>query len=245
MTAALRSAAVLVFGLALLGLGCDGARHREAEQRALQKRPPVANGNINQTMGADQRIVPKLPTPQDRFLLAVRDGDRDAAARWLEQGANVHEGTVLVASVRGKGDLAFTQWLVATGASIDTPDDSGRTPLSWAAGRGSPQQVDYLLKQGASVESTDRLGRTPLHFAVFSGQDEVVERLLAASAAVNARDSLGSTPLMYACSKNQNKIVQALLDRGADPSLRDKLGRTAEERGHGADNPCVVSSPPE
>jgi hypothetical protein len=245
VTAALRRAAVLVFGLSLLGLGCDGARQREAEQQALQKRPPVASGNINQTMGADQRVVPKLPTPQDRFLIAVREGDRDAAARWLEKGSNIHEGAVLVAAVRGRGDLAFAQWLVANGAGIDTPDEAGRTPLSWAAGRGSPPQVDYLLEQGASVESTDRLGRTPLHFAVFSAEDEVVQRLLAASAAVNAQDSLGSTPLMYACSKNLTKIVQTLLERGADPSLKDKLGRTAEERAHGPDNPCVLSSPPE
>jgi hypothetical protein len=80
---------------------------------------------------------------------------------------------------------------------------------------------------------------------VFSAEDEVVQRLLAASAAVNAQDSLGSTPLMYACSKNLTKIVQTLLERGADPSLKDKLGRTAEERAHGPDNPCVLSSPPE
>ncbi|MGD8316623.1 MAG: ankyrin repeat domain-containing protein, partial [Myxococcales bacterium] len=63
-----------------------------------------------------------------------------------------------------------------------------------------------------------------------------------ASAAVDAQDSLGGTPLMYACSKNEAQIVQTLLQGGADPSLKDNLGRTAEDRGHGGANPCIVSS---
>lgn len=242
MIAALRAAALLAFGLALLGLGCDRARQREADTQAQP--PPAATGNINQAMGVNERIVPKLPTPQDRFLLAVRDGDREAAARRLGEGARVEDGAVVVAAVRGKGDVKLIEWLVGQGARIDLPDDSGRTPLSWAAGRGSLQEVDYFLKKGADVKSTDRLGRTPLHFAVFSGESAVVERLLAASAAVNAQDSLGSTPLMYACAKNQAQIVKTLLEGGADPSLKDKLGRNAEERAHGENNPCAVSSRP-
>jgi ankyrin repeat protein len=47
---------------------------------------------------------------------------------------------------------------------------------------------------------------------------------------------------MYACSKNEAQIVQTLLQGGADPSLKDNLGRTAEDRGHGGANPCIVSS---
>jgi ankyrin repeat protein len=239
-----RSAAVMAIGFVLLGLGCDRARQRDAEQEPSSQ-APVATGNLNQAMGANERIAPKLPTPQERFLLAVREGDRDAAELWLEQGASVDEGAVMVAAVRGKGDLSLVEWLQTRGAGVDVSDESGRTPLSWAAGRGSIQQVDYLLKQGASVATADQLGRAPLHFAVFSGEEAVVNRLLDASATVDVRDSLGSTPLMYACSKNQADIVRSLLRRGADLSLKDKLGRSAAERAHGTDNPCVLSSPPE
>jgi len=236
---------MLALGLALLGLGCEHARPDQAEQEALEKRPPVPTGNVNQVMGADERIVPKLPTPQDQLLLALQTGDREAAALWLGQGARIDDGAVLVSAVRGQGDQEFIEWLVARGAAIDAPDDAGRTPLSWAAGRGAVWQVDYLLKQGADVKTTDRLGRSPLHFGVFSGEQAVIERLLAASAEVNARDSLQSTPLMYACSKNEKEIVQLLVDHGADPSLKDKLGRTAAERAHGEGNPCNRLSSPD
>lgn len=245
MTAALRAAALVVLGLASLGLGCDRDRHRKADTHPQQAPSPPATGNVNQALGVNERIVPTLPTPQDRFLLAVRGGDREAAARWLGEGASAEDGAVLVAAVRGKGDLELIEWLVGRGARIGVPDDAGRTPLSWAAGEGSLPEVDYLLKKGADVQSTDKIGRTPLHFAVFSGESAVVERLLAASAAVDAQDSLGSTPLMYACSKNQAQIVKMLLKEGADPSVRDKLGRNAEERAHGENNPCAALSQPD
>jgi len=234
----------LILGLAALGFGCDQNRAGKVEETALVERDPVSStGSINQALGTGERVIPRLPTPQDQLLIAIREGDQEAAARWLEEGARLNgDSASLVAGVRGKGNLPFVDWLVRQGASVDAPDASGRTPLSWAAGRGSLDEVEYLLEQGADVAKADRLGRTPLHFAVFSGEVPVAERLLAASADVNRQDALGTTALMYACSKNQSQMVQALRAAGADPALADKLGRTASERAHGNDNLCKVES---
>jgi len=237
-------ACALALGLAMLGFGCDRDRVRESEETALVERDPVSSaGSVNQALGTGERVVPRIPTSQDRLLVAIREGDKDATARSLAEGAKLAGQTAsLVAAVRGEGDVAFVDWLVQQGAPIDAPDSSGRTPLSWAAGRGALDEVDYLLARGADIAKTDGLGRAPLHYAVFSGQAPVVERLLAASANVNLQDALGTTPLMYACAKNLPEVVQALRAAGADPSLEDKLGRTAPERAHGADNPCKVSA---
>jgi ankyrin repeat protein len=228
-------AALLVF--ALSSLGCDG-RAREREEEALRNRPPVSTGTINQAMSAEP-AAPRLPTLDERLLLAIRQGDREGVERRLADGASIdRDAALLVAAVRGKGDRELLEWLVARGAGIDAADDAGRTPLSWAAGRGSLEIVSYLLEQEADATKADQLGRTPLHFAVFSGSEAVVERLLEAPVDVDAQDSLGSTALMYACAKNQRDVVQTLRERGADPDLRDKLGRTAAERAHGDPNPC-------
>jgi hypothetical protein len=234
----------LILGLAALGLGCDRNRASSAEETALVEREPVSStDSINQALGTGERVIPRLPTPQDQLLIAIRGGDQKATARWLAEGARLNgDAASLVAAVRGKGDLPFVEWLVQQGASIDAPDASGRTPLSWAAGRGSLDEVEYLLENGADVAKADRLGRTALHFAVFSGEVPVVERLLAASADVDLQDALGTTALMYACSKNQSQMVQALRAAGADPALKDKLGRTASERSHGSDTLCQVES---
>jgi hypothetical protein len=235
----------LILGLAALGFGCDRDRTRTAEETALVEREPVRSaGSVNQALGTGERIIPRLPTPQDQLLMSIREGNKEATARWLAEGASLGGDNTasLVAAVRGQGDLAYVDWLVQQGAPVDAPDASGRTPLSWAAGRGSLDELGYLIERGADVAKTDRLGRAPLHFAVFSGEVPVVERLLAASADVNLQDALGTTALMYACSKNQSQMVQALRAAGADPALKDKLGRTASERAHGNDSLCQVES---
>jgi ankyrin repeat protein len=236
-------ALTLILGLAALGLGCDRNQANSVEETALVEREPViSTGSVNQALGTGERVIPRLPSRQDQLLTAIREGDKEATARWIAEGAHLDgDAASLVAAVRGRGDLSFLDWLVQQGAPIDAPDGSGRTPLSWAAGRGSLDEVEYLLKRGADVAKTDQLGRAPLHFAVFSGEVLVVERLLAASADVNLRDALGTTALMYACSKNQAGMVQALRAAGADPTLKDKLGRTAAERAHGDDKLCKAN----
>lgn len=239
MIASLRQTAALIGGLVFLSAGCDRAEKREAEAEALRKKPPVQTGSISEAMGSE-RVAPKIPSADERLLIAIRGGDRARAERWLDQGASIDPSeAVLVAAVRGKGDLAFIEWLVGAGAAVDLPDAAGRTPLSWAAGQGSTEEVRFLLARGADVDARDQLGRTPLHFAVFGEANGVVSQLLDASADINALDSLGTTPLMYACAKNQPVIVDNLKARGADPNLKDKLGRTAAERAHGDGNPCA------
>lgn len=232
-------ALTLCLSLAFLSFGCDRSQERAAEEDALRQQPPVETGNIGQAMRAEP-AVPKLPTAQDRLQLAIRDCDRARAERSIAEGAKLDASAPsLVAAVRGKGDLAFVEWLVGRGAGIDIPDAAGRTPLSWAASLASTEQAAYLLKRGASVASVDQLGRTPLHYGIFSADEGIIILLLDAKADINAQDSLGATPLMYACAKNEPDLVKILRSRGADPKRKDKLGRTAAERAHGQDNPCV------
>lgn len=229
----------LTLGLVLLSFGCDRSEERAAEEEALLQKPPIQTGNVGQAMRAE-RATPKLPTPTERLLLAIREGDRERAERQIAEGATLDSDTAwLVAAVRGQGDLAFVEWLTGRDVRIDAHDAAGRTALSWAAGRGLADEARFLLGRGADVASVDQLGRTPLHFAVFSGSDEIVGILLDASADVNAQDSLGTTALMYACAKNETDIVGTLRKRGADSALKDKLGRTAAERAHAENNPCA------
>lgn len=195
-------------------------------------------------MGVGERPIPKIPTPNDRFLLAAQELDRAALERWLGEGAEVGAqdavgSTATVLAVREGADTELLVFLLDRGAPLDVPDAAGRTPLSWAAGGGLAELVTVLLRRGADVATVDTLGRTVLHYAVFSGESAVLPSLLGAGAEVDHQDSLGGTPLMYACGKNDAQMVQALSEHGADPNIEDKLGRTAADRAHGEDNPCV------
>lgn len=239
MIASLRFAIAIIGGILFISFGCDRAQKREAEAEALRKKPPIQSGSIHEAMSGE-RVAPRIPSANEQLLVAIREGDQGQARRWLDRGASIGaDAPILVAAVRGKGDLAFVEWLAGEGAAIDVADPAGRTPLSWAAAKGSTEKVSFLLERGAKIDARDQLGRAPIHFAVFNGSVEVISLLLDASADVNARDSLDTTPLMYACAKNQAAVIDTLMARGADPSLKDKLGRTAGERAHGENNPCA------
>jgi ankyrin repeat protein len=211
--------------------------------------PPSTAGNVNQAMGVGERPVPSVPTPNDHFLLAAQRGDRQGVEHWLGVGADVNAtnnvgSSATILSVREGVDVSFLDFLLKLGAPLDAPDASGRTPLSWAAGRGDRDAVNHLLDRGAATTTKDRLGRTPLHYAVFGGDVEVAERLIDTRADIDQRDGMGATSLMYACSKNDAKMVHMLTNRGADRTIEDNLGRTAAQRAHGEHNPCIEGASP-
>ena len=49
--------------------------------------------------------------------------------------------------------------LLEKGADVESKDQYGQTPLSWAAENGHEAVVKLLLEKGADVESKDRLAR--------------------------------------------------------------------------------------
>ena len=64
------------------------------------------------------------------------------------------------------------EYLVQQGASLETTDNYGGTPLLWAAWGGSVEVVEYLVQQGASLEATTNDGGTLLHQAAQGGSVE-------------------------------------------------------------------------
>ncbi|KAF4429968.1 hypothetical protein F53441_13979 [Fusarium austroafricanum] len=60
---------------------------------------------------------------------------------------------------------------------VNAMDDSGRTPLPWAAEGGDMAVVRLLVEKGADIESRDKSNRTPLLRAEQGGQEAVVRLL--------------------------------------------------------------------
>lgn len=80
------------------------------------------------------------------------------------------------------GNLSALQLSLATGASLEAPDENGATPLFIAAFYGQFNIVEFLLQQGANVNAGNMVNYTPLMAASREKRLEIVEALLRAKA---------------------------------------------------------------
>ena len=109
------------------------------------------------------------------------------------------------------------------------PDDSGQTPLWWAAGDGNGGAVRLLLEQGdVTPNSPDNYGRTPLSRAAENGHDLVVRILLErGDLSPDKPDNHGRTPLSWAAENGHVGVVKLLLERKeVSPDMPENGGQT-------------------
>ena len=114
----------------------------------------------------------------------------------------------------------------------DSSSESGRKPLSWAAGNGHLGIVKLLLgRKDVNPDAIDKSdGRTPLSLAAGNGHLGIVKLLLGRKN-VNSDttdESDGRTPLTWATKNGHEGIVKLLLcQKDVNPDAKDKWdGRT-------------------
>ncbi len=138
-----------------------------------------------------------------------------------------------------KGDIEQVKKLLEENPQlINVKDETGRTPLHWAARIQNLQMMKLLLERGANVNAQDDNGIAALHSLVFRGNQKGVEHLLEHGADVNIVDNDGNTPLSFTSFYflYHQEIADLLIDRNADPLLSKDMGldllHKAAARGH-------------
>ncbi|KJK74201.1 hypothetical protein H634G_10574 [Metarhizium anisopliae BRIP 53293] len=117
------------------------------------------------------------------------------------------------------------------GADVDSNDEYGRTPLSWAAENGYEAVVQLLLENGADISSKDdEYGRTPLSWAAENGHKATVTLLVEKGADVVSKAKYGRTPLSLAARNGHEDIVNLLLENGADVAAVARQDRARRRR---------------
>jgi len=135
--------------------------------------------------------------------------------------------------IAARGRKEIVQKLLEKGASVDTRDSKGRTPIhfSWAwrnsfLSRDEIKDVmNIFFENGLDVNAIDQEGNTILHtylkFMSMSGRRlSVLKFLIEKGADIHARNNKGETPLMFAC---QNKRLQGYLDQEERRRVLDYL----------------------
>lgn len=121
-----------------------------------------------------------------------------------------------------KGTEAGVQEMVEKAMDLNLADPRyRRTPLHWAAWKGSTRALEWLLECRANQELADRFGDMPLHVAVMGGWVAGIEGLLKRQVDINVKGHKGESSLHKAASVGNKSVVQLLLDRNANIEARD------------------------
>lgn len=115
-------------------------------------------------------------------------------------------------------DLISLNVLLSEGASIDTVDQNGNTPLMIAAKIGNPRILKILLVHNPNLNKKNSAGNTALMIASEHGQAFVVEQLIAKGADPNAKNAMGFTSLEIA-KRNGHAAIVDLLRNKVEASL--------------------------
>ena len=106
--------------------------------------------------------------------------------------------------------------LVDQHADLNAHDDTGATPLMWAAQRGNLELTMRMLKAGADPNLRDSEDLGPLQVAIGVRATEVALQLIAHGADAKAVRDSGETVLMTAARTGQLDVMKQLIARGAD-----------------------------
>ncbi len=196
------------------------AAHYDDEKTlaTLAKRFPQA---VNMPDGAgNTSLIYSAQRGYDKNVKVLLANGADANYR------NPHTGVGAVAAASAEGHANVIRSL--SQANVNVPDNSGRTPLAYAAENGQSDAVRALLSVGANPNQSDVNGVTPLMRAASKGHEDCVNALLrSTNINLEQKDAQGKTALIYSAYAPNTQIAASLLRRGANINATDNRGNTA------------------
>ena len=169
---------------------------------------------------------------QPPLLLAAEYQYVDILRLLLDANADVNtvdtqKWTALAWAVEKRHDAAVQLLLEIPGISVDSRDETGKTPLIMAAKLGEINKLKQLLESNADITSEDEQKWTSLSWAVANRQKQTVKFLLSAPGVyMDHKDVQGRTPFSLAAERGFIQIMHLFMENGADPYVPDNEGHT-------------------
>ncbi|CAK1546423.1 unnamed protein product [Leptosia nina] len=166
------------------------------------------------------------------LLVAAFEGHTEICEVLLEAEADIEatdcagRTALWAAASAGHADtvrnVEVVRQLLDRGLDEHHRDNSGWTPLHYAAFEGHIEVCEALLEAGAKVDEADNEGKGPLLLAAQEGHVDLVKLLIdKGGAPVDQRAHDGKTALRLAALEGQFETVSCLLSRGADVDAVD------------------------
>jgi ankyrin repeat protein len=167
--------------------------------------PPLNSCAVNMYNSSD--------IPFDRLLV-----------KGVDINATSQDGTTLLSRAVQSGNIKLVDKLLSLGASPNTTDGTGDTPLIYAV--RNMEMLNMLVDKGANVNQPGKNG-TPLAAALRFQSMSAVGYLLSKGADPKVADVQGNTPLHYAAQFAASaQAIKMLVANGALPNVANLEGNT-------------------
>lgn len=168
------------------------------------------------------------------IISAAAAGNTEVVEYLVAQGADVTAKddwgkTALIYAANVDNPPLIANLIKLDKTAVNLPDNSGNTPLIYAAQKGLDDNLKVLLSNGADVNYRNpATGLSAISAAAAEGNSSAIRLLVRTGKAdVNIADLSGRTPIFYAVEQNQEDALRTLLLLGADPNAQDNQGGTA------------------
>lgn len=152
---------------------------------------------------------------KEKVIAALLDAGASATA--IDEGGN----TALHDVIFHGADAPLVALLLAHGGDPSAANETGHTPVHFAASFGSLEVLETLLRAGGSCRSVTEHRLSPLHCAANRPSAAHCELLIEYGADPDSANDEDLTPLSVALSRGYLLTVHALLRKGAQPSQGD------------------------
>ncbi len=178
-------------------------------------------------------------TPLMRALKAEQELFRACITPQNISTRDSYGNTVLHVAVKERAATPYIEYLLESGADINTQNKVGDSPLYIAVDKNFKDIGELLLAQNADVFATNAKNFSPLHIALQRGG--ATREWVIVSSVIEATDSTGNTPLHYAALWQFNESINYLLQKGAHINERNANGETALFTAVQAESPTTIA----